>query len=524
MKKLVVVSLVTVFAVLFAYHPVHALGVCTGKLIPIKVIARDANGNLLSGINYTVYHQLKNPDGGPYFGTSIGGGKTDAGGQSTACVTEPTDDQYAVKAYESNASYGFFTMWNDSILVDGSTYLHTAEFHMSSMNVVLRDATGNVIKDAGFDVYVQSFDINNQPIVDETSLNKEELVVSNLSTGAYGSHNTFLAPGNYVVRIYATGGKSYFYIWNQVITAQAITTLDYQLSTLRVILEDGYGSLVKNQGFTIYAQAQDIRGKSILGSLVASSMTTGTTGFEDAYIPAGNYALKINGTISGDFYYKWTVGITDQEMTTATYRMSGFRIIINDTGNNLVRNAKISIGSQRLDALGKPILNKVILNNVSTGDAGYLDVYLSPGTYVLIYGDKRMYQLDANENQFTKIEWPKQVTLTPQSEVKLTNPYGNVNLTLRSRTAAKVLLSKYKVSLSKTYAVQATTIKKAYTVTFTYTDATLVKNKTKADKVKIAFYNTATNKWSYVGTNTASKHRAKVTQSGQGYLVLVAVK
>jgi len=522
MKKLIIISLITAGAVLFAQHPAQAYGSCSGKLKPVKVITRDAAGTLQGGISFIVYEQLTNPDGNPYFGTALGSGKTDAGGQGTVCVVDK--NLYAVKAYESNATYGFFTAWNDQMTDIPDLYLHIAEFRMSSLNVVLRDAAGTVIKDAAFDVYVQSFDINNNPIIDETKLNKDELVVADLNTGAYGARNAFLAPGNFVVRVHATGGKTYFYIWNQVVAAQTVTSLDYRLSTLRIILEDGYGSLVKNQKFSIYAQEYDIRGKSILGSLVANTLTTGTTGYADAYIPAGSYALKINGTVTNDYYYKWASKVSDQEMTTVTYRMSGFRIIINDANGNLVRSAKISIGSQRYDALGKPILDKVILKDVSTGEAGYVDIYLSPAAYVLIYGDKRMYQLDANENQFTKIDWPRSVTLRPQSEIQLTNPYGNVNLTLRSRAAAKPKLSKYKVSLSKTYVVQATTIKKAYTVTFTYTDATLTKKKTKADKVKIAFYNTTTKKWSYVGKNTPSKHQAKATLKDKGYLVLVAVK
>ena len=524
MKKYLIVSLITIGTVFFAYRPAYAVGVCAGKLIPIKIIARDSAGNLQSGLNYIVYQQKTNPDGAPYFGSSLATGKTDAGGQALACVTEQDNDLYAVKMYESSASYGFFTVWRDQMTYLPEIYLHIAEFRMSGLNVVLRDAEGTVIKDAAFDVYVQSFDINNQPIIDETKLNKDELVVSNINTGAYGARTTFLAPGNYVVRIYATGGNAFFYIWNQIVATQAVTALDYKMSTLRVILEDGYGSLLKNQKLSIYVQGSDIRGKAILGGLIASGLSTNTGGYVDAYVPAGTYALKINGTYANDFYYKWSNKVTDQELTTVTYRMSGFRIIINDANGNLVRGAKISIGTQRYDALGKPVLDKTILTNVSTGDAGYIDVYLSPASYVLIYGDKRMYQLDANENQFTKIEWPKQVTLRPQSEVQLTNPYGNVNLTLRSRSAMKPKLAKYAASLSKTYAVAATTIKKAYTITFTYTDATLAKNKTKADKVKIAFYNTTTKKWSYVGKNIPTKHQAKASLSDKGYLVLVAVK
>ncbi|MFH0828862.1 MAG: hypothetical protein V1907_01640 [Candidatus Kerfeldbacteria bacterium] len=521
MKKIASVIVIVVAAVLFARHSAHAIGPCNGTPIPIKVITRDAGGTLQAGINYVVYQQLTNPDGGPYFGSVVASGKTDAGGQSALICGDAKKFPFAVKIYESSATYGYFTIWSNQ-MTQTDTLMYIAEIKMSGLYVLMRNAENNVIKKAYFDVYLQGYDVNNQPIVDETRLDVDKLVISNYDTGDFGAKNTFLAAGNYVVRVKMSGGKDYFYLWNQQVSAGAVTLLDYKLSTLRTIVEDGYGNLVLSQKISIYVQDHDVRGKAILGAQVVSDLSTGSTGGAVAYLKPGTYVIRING--SNGYFYRYNVVMTSQELTTVTYRMSGFRIIIRDATGAVIKGAKFNIGTQRIDAAGKPVLVTTILTNISTGELGYRDVYLPPETYVLVYGDKRMYQLDVNDNQFTKIDWPRNVTLRPQSEVQLSNPYGNLNLTLRKVSTPKVKLAGYSAAFSKAYKVSATSIKKSYTVTFYYDSNKLAAKNVKADKLKIAFYNESTKKWQYAGKNYPSSGRASATLKSKGTILLVSVK
>ncbi len=514
--------LLVVAAAFFSTNRV-AQAACKANTTPFQVITRDANGVLQAGINFVIYQQLSNPDGGFYFGTSIlGSGKTDTGGQSAILCVSSSKAPYGVKIYETNSTYGYFTIWDAEISTIGST--RTVDYRMSSLNVIMRNAEGKVIKNAKFDIYQQSFDVDGQPIIDETKLYQDKLISSGLTTGDYGAHNTLLAAGHYVIRVHATGGQKYFYLWNQVIDSGAITTLDYKLSTLRSILEDGYGKLLKNQTLSIYQQSYDVRDNPIVGDLVASNLNTGSTGAVDVYVPAGDYALKIKSTYSNGFFYKWKVTAVDQQLTTTTYRLSGFRIILRNTTGALATNATFSIGTQVIDALGRPAIGTTILSNVSTGSLGYADVYLPHNTYVLIYNSKKLYQLDVNENRFTKIDWPRLVLLRPRTEVELSNPFANKNLTLRTRSMPTVRLAKFSRSVSNAYRVSATSITKPYTITFYYTKAALDKKKTTADKIRIAFYNDRTKKWQYVGKNYPTKNRASVATTATGTYVLIAVK
>lgn len=520
MKRIALVTIITASSVFFVHHDADAIGPCKGTPLPVRVITRDAGGTLVGGINYAIYSESTNPDGKPYFGSQLAVGKTDSGGQSSVACLDASKAPYAVKVYESNGTYGFFTMWSSEMTMN-ETFVRIAEFKMSSLYVLMRDAEGTVIKKAYFDVYMQGYDVNGKPIVDENRLDVDKLVVSNYDTGDFGAKTTFLAPGNYVVRVKMTGGKDYYYVWEQLIVAGTVTTLDYKLSTLRTIIEDGFGALVKSQKINIYRQDRDVRGGNILGPVMVSDQSTGTTGGALANLKPGTYVVRITGTYGN--FTKWNVVITNQELTTVTYRLSGFRIIIRDATGAYVKGAKFSIGTQKIDVAGKPILDAIVVKDATTGAIGYRDLYLPPSTYVLVYGDKRLFQLDANENQFTTIDWPRSVTVRPRSEVKLTNPYGNVNLTLRKITAPKVNLTGYSTTVSKAYKLTATTVKKAYTITFYYDDATLSAKGLKADKLRIAFYDSTTKKWSIVGKNNPTKYQATSTRKSKGTFILIAV-
>ncbi len=521
MKKSLLIALIALATTFGMSRQVFAVGACSGDKNPMRIITRDADGVLLPDMNFTVYEQKTNPDGGFYFGTSLASGKTDAGGQSPIQCLDPKKEPYAVKVYEHNATYGYSTIWSTAIPKEGLTF--TAEVKMGYLYSLFRDPEGTVIKNQKFDIYIQSFDVNNQPIIDETKLNVDKLVKANYTTGDFGAKRAYLAAGNYVVRVHATGGKQYFYVWNQEVKNAEVTTLDYKLSALRTILEDGLGNLVKNKKFSIYTQKYDVRNKPILGDLVASDLDTGAEGKKDAYIPAGTYALKIPASYAGAAYNVWKLGVTSQELATTTYRLSGFRIIIRE-GGALVRNAKFSVATQKLDALGKPVVDTIVLKDQSTGEAGYLDVYLTPGTYVLIYGDKKLFQLDAFENQFTTVDWPRVISVRPREEVALSNPFKNTNLTLRPRSMPKISLKSVKTTLSKAYEIQSQTIAKPFTVTFYYTDAKLEKKNVSSSSVRIAFYNASTGKWQYVGKNSPTKRQAQVNTKHKGIFVLVARK
>lgn len=526
MKKSLV-AILSVFGLFFIFllSPINnALAACIpATQFGMHIVTRDAAGKLIPSINYAVYTEIKNPDGNPYFDDKykLTSGKTDGGGQSDILCLDATKYPYAVKLWETNASYGYFSIWSDKIASQSGIFEVDAK--MSDLFVIIRDAEGNLVKNSSFDVFVQGFNVDNEPIIDETKLNQDKLVAAKVNTSDVGGKHLYLAPGSYVVRMYATGGKEYFYLWNQKIFAELNTTLDYRQGTLRTTLEDGNGSLVKNQKFEIYTQKYDAQDKPITGDLLAT-MQTGSTGKADAYLPAGEYAVKIPSANKNLFYYIWKVKVSDEELNDIKYRLSGLRVILRDDSGEVVKNAKFSISSQKIDALGQPVVDTTVVAGLNTGEGAFKDVYLPAGTYVLVNGKKMLYQIDVADTYFTKIDWSKTLTARLHKDAALSNPLKNVNLTMRKTKMPKINLSNFSKAISTPFKVEASRIEAPYTATFYYTDEQLQKKKVKAEKVAIAFYNQVTKKWQYIGKNYPSRKIAAANIKGKGIIVLVAKK
>lgn len=520
MKKVLFFASFGIFAVLFLVHPSTAAAACTTSQQLISIITRDAGGTLLPGINFTVYHQGVDPDGNPYVANSLISGRTDVVGQAAVCVAT-TAYPYAIKFYEFNANYGYTLKWNSALTnTDGGYWI---EIKMSYYRIIIRDAEGQLIKNTPVDIYTQEFDVDGNPIVGASRLNQEKLV-ARYSTGPTGVTRAYLAAGWYVMRIKGSG-NSYFYLWNQRIesSTEEVVQLEYKLSTLRVILEDALGGLLKNKTFSVYSQAYDARGQAIIGTVVGS-MSTGTTGKSDIYLPPGSYAVRIPGSLSDAYYYSWKNTTKEQSLTRLTYRLSGIRVVLRDANGQLLNNQRFSIGEQGTDANGNPIVQKTLYTGV-TGLQGSSDIYLTPKRYVLIVGDKKVFNLDVYNTQFTTIDWPRAFTLRPRPDMALTNPISNSSLTVSILPSANPSsLSVFKRNISTPYRINGKTIGAAYIIQFFYNPTILRQKGVNPDRLRVAYYNEGTKKWSLVGRNDTARSVGIFASRAKGVYILIEIK
>jgi len=333
-----------------------------------------------------------------------------------------------------------------------------------------------------------------------------------------------LSEGSYAIKMQATGGKEFFYLWNQKVWDKQTTALDYKQGTLRTVIEDGNNSLMKNQKFSVYKQDYDAQNKPIIGDPVALNLQTGSAGSVDAYLPDGEYAIQIPSSISKQFYSVWNIKVSDENLTKIKYRLSGLRVILRDEAGDIVKNAKFSVATQKADALGRPVIDTTLASGLSTGEGGFKDVYLPSGTYAIVYGTNKIYNLDVASAYFTKVDWGKNISRRINKEIYFSSSFANTNFSLRKATAPKVSLSGFAKKISGAYKSNASAAKGTYVVTLNYTDDQLKKAKVKAEKIRIAFYNPSTGKWQYVGKNYPTKKTAIVYTKTLGTFILVAVK
>lgn len=523
MKKIYFVIIAVFIAVIFFSHASQALAACKPDQIQFYIVTRDADGVLIPNINFSIFQQLTDPDGHPYFGSSLGTGKTDAGGQAYLCLAASKTGPYAVKFYEYNANYGNLTLWNDSLPPSG-TGGYNIEVRLSYMRVVIRDAENELVKNITFDVYVQEYDIDGHAIIGENNLRQEKLVASNYNTGETGLARAYLAAGTYVLRIHGTG-PTYFYLWEQAVKNGEVKPLEYKMGTLRVVFADPFNNLLKNQKFSVYKQAYDVRNQPIFGTSIGS-FNTGDTGKQDLYLPTGAYAFKINGSQSDAYFTKWKVTSTNDTLSWLNYRLATLRTVIYNNAGALLANQRYSIGEQGTNAAGQPVVTKIVVSSGNTGVLGYQDLYLTPKKYVFIYGEKKAYNIEVFENQVTIINWPTVFSLRPNpGGFMVLTPFANTTLTTRNVASPNVIgIGNIKKNFGNAYQVLAEKINKPYTVVLYYAGKTLPARGISASKLRLAFYNAQTRQWRLVGTNTVSQERVVAVLNAPGTLTLVELK
>lgn len=521
MKKVIFCTPVLIFGIMFLFHPLPAQAACSASQSSVTMVTRDADGVLLPSVNFSIYEQGADPDGNPYLVKSVATGKTNEVGQSILCITK-TISPHAVKLYKSNANYGYTIIWNDGL--GTNTDGLSLDAKLSYMRIIIRDAAGQLLKNTPVEIYVQEFDVDGKPMIGASKLNQEKLIAT-YTTGPTGATRAYLSAGRYVLRIKGSG-NSYFYLWNRQIqsSTEEVARIDYQLSTLRVSLEDALGGLLKNRTFSVYTQAFDSRNQPIVGTLVASKVNVGTTGKSDLYLPPGSYVLKIPGSLSDAFYYNWKVATKEESMTKLTYRLSGIRVVLRDSKGELLNNQKFSIGEQGTDANGKPIVQRVVYSGV-TGLLGSSDIYLTPKRYVLVVGDKKIYNLDVYGNQFTTVDWPRAYTLRPRGDMALTNPISNTSLTVSIMPSANPgSLRAFKRNISTPYRINGKTFGASYTIQFFYNPTVLRGKGINPDKLRVAYYNNKTGKWSLVGRNDTTRSVGVASSRNTGTYILVETK
>lgn len=496
----------------------QASAACPARTSPIKIITRDANGKLLPGMNAQVFHKNIDPDGNPYFGTSpLATTKTDAGGQSTVCVRDD-GAPYAVKIYQKNPNFGYFSYW-DIYEPQDQFDVSTVEVSLGGIQTIFRDATGTLLKNVVFDIFLQSFDIDGDPVVDVTKLDASKLVASDFNTQVFGTTRAYLTDGHYVIRVHGTG-NTYFYLWDQEVNTEEETLSEFHLGTMRIVLQDGFGTPVKNQLFNLYRQMKDVRGNPIFGEPVATGLSTGTTGKYDAYLPPGTYALRVAG--SGDTSYRsYNHRIGAEEYKIVPYRMSGVRIVIRGPDGDLGRTIKFSFATQTRDALGNPVVGRYIVKNRTTGEPGFVDLYLPQGTYLLIVGTQRLAQIDIFDKQFTSVDWPRTITFRPTSELTVATPISNTGFTVRQVTQRLPGYLGPVERVSKIYRFSARRMRAAYAITFTADRAKLDDLGLSARSLRIAFYSTGTKRWSLIGKVDTARRQVRATVKSLGYAALV---
>lgn len=356
---------------LFLFIPlgfIHAAEQCEAY---VTVITRDSDNNIVKNIPWQIYKQNRDADNNPIKGSLIISSNTGEAAMSTVKFdpSRYTDNEFAIKIYQLNSEAGEYWYWNIN-LGCGSKYTH--EVKLSSLRVILRDTSGEALKNYSFQLYTQKYDVDGNPIIDET-------VSTSLTTGDTAVKELYLAPGSYILKVPAIGGRFTYTKYVDISESQR-TLFDYKLSNVDVTIRDGNGILLTGRNFDIYTQKADIDGKPIIGDHLGR-YDTGNTGVYGIFLPSDTYVFRFDGS-GGQYYYLWGQKIDESQFYKIDYKLSTFHIVARGIDNQLLSKTRVEIYKQDKDVSGKLILGNLIVGG-DTGPTGGIDFYLPQATYAI---------------------------------------------------------------------------------------------------------------------------------------------
>lgn len=257
------------------------------RLNYMRVIIRDAEGELLKDRLFDIYVQEYDVDGHPIIGENRLNQEKLVSDKYNTGVTG------AIRAYLNPGVYvlrihgtgnTYFYLWEQKVQ---EGVAKSIEYRLGTLRVVFEDALAYLLKDRNFSAYLQAYDAHNQPIIG-TSLG------TSFSTGSSGRTDLYLPTGTYALRIPGSQADSYFSKWKVLSKNETLTRLTYRLATLRVIIKSNSGELLTNQNYSIGEQGTDAVGNPAVKKVLKTS-NTGVLGYDDLYLAPRKYVF-IYGT------------------------------------------------------------------------------------------------------------------------------------------------------------------------------------------------------------------------------------
>lgn len=257
--------------------PVVPVGDTYGYL---TVVSKAANGEKVTNINFAVYEQKTDINGKPVFGDRLAEGYIGDIGSTIVKIrmnnatTKIVGIEYA-REWRNDARY---TLWNQTI--KANEYKESVLTY-STVRIVLKDSSGQLLKDMPFDIYSTVNDANGKKVAKDNLYGWQK-------TGVTGEKVFVLIPNNYILRVKFPDINFTDEIDFGFTTYQNFQTeLTYTLADIKVASKERNGNLRQNVDFKVYIKDWD--------STVWSWKELGTyntnNGVKKIYLPAGDYKI-----------------------------------------------------------------------------------------------------------------------------------------------------------------------------------------------------------------------------------------
>lgn len=255
----------------------------------LTITLRTAGGSIVPGLHFAVYVQSTDANGLPIAGNQVGSGTISASGEGSTRFTPDPRNTYAIKVWDRNSNLGAF--WFYSAVRFACSYDQAVTETVPAITVVLRDHSGNLLRNYNFSLYAQEYDADNNPYFSSADQ------IASYSTDGGGEALVYVPAYNPYVPgqsgVYAlsvrdnNNNTENFY--NIKASATKDSTFTASFSGLSGRLTNALGQPLANKNLDLYSEVAS-GGLYSLDKKLTSLRTDNNGNFQLEY-PAGSYAL-----------------------------------------------------------------------------------------------------------------------------------------------------------------------------------------------------------------------------------------
>lgn len=333
----------------------------------LNVIALDADGQKVEDVNFYIYRQEKDVNGDKVLGQGLGRGKIKVMGNEKVKIKLCNEtDTLAIEYYLGKNSAEKFYIWDIQINC-GET--KDVELFLSSANIVLRDASQQLLKDIKFDIYSTVKDYNNKIVANER-------VFKGLTTGNTGQKTVYLKEGIYIIRITPSVKNLDLIEKTFIVAKNKQTDVVYTLSTIKIGVIDAVEDIFKKTSFKLYVNTK-VNGVEFYKYLLTDK--TLDTGYKTYLVPVGDYKIEIIDS-QKQYSNEYEFILTDGAQKSIIHSADSIRLQILEPNRSAAENRLVTIytPSVHKDKKGEKLFKG------NTDENGYVEFSLDePGIYSL---------------------------------------------------------------------------------------------------------------------------------------------
>lgn len=333
----------------------------------LVVISTDENGTKIDDVKFNIYRQETDINGEKYLGQGLGRGHIGKSGSQEVKIKICNETEtLAIEYYRGNNKAEKQYLWDIKVNCGDKKEVH---LYLSSVSIVLKDASNELLKDTKFDIYSTIKDYNNKTVANER-------LFSNIKTGNTGQALLHLSEGTYMIRINPSIRDLDSIEKIFTIQSNKQTKLVYTLSTIKVSVLDSVNDVFKRSTFKLYV-LKNVDGISYYRHILTDS--TPDYGYKTLFVPAGDYRIEIEDS-QRQFSNEYEFTLTEGVQKSIIHSADSIKLQILDPSRSPVEDRLVTIyePSVHKDKKGEKVFKGI------TDEDGYVEFSLSEsGMYSL---------------------------------------------------------------------------------------------------------------------------------------------